>query len=125
MPNCFVGLTALTTLGLFECGLAAIPPAITNLEGSLQSLALPHNQHLQLGDNDLTILLTLRKLRKLDVQKMSFRMAFKDGDIAAADAVTAHLNYAPPLWSPCSFQHLMQLPVAFFAQHGRVLAVDV
>lgn len=71
--DCFAGLSALSSLELEACGLASIPIALTALEGSLTSLAVPFNNDLQLAHEDVEILLTLRKLRRLDLRKWCVR----------------------------------------------------
>lgn len=124
-PDTFTGLTALVSLELMECGLVSIPPAVTALIGSLTSLALPYNNDLQLADDDIATLLSLQCLRQLNLRKSSFTTAFRNGDIATAEAAKAHLHYEPPLWSPRSLHHLVQLPGSFLAYHGHVPAMQV
>ncbi len=124
-PDCFARSTPLTAIKLRKCGLTSIPSALTALCGSLTLLSLPLNDRLQLADDDTKVLLSLRKLRKLHLQKSSLRTAFKDGDTAVAAAVKAHLHHEPALWSQRSLQHLVQLPVAFLLQHGHVPELKV
>lgn len=126
-PDCFKRLPALASLELRACSLVSIPPAVAALAGSLTSLALPYNDDMQLAADDIAVLLALRELRQLNLQKSSLRLAFlvRDGDTAVADAVKARLHYEPSLWSPRSLQHLVQLPGTFLAHHGHVPALKV
>ena len=122
MPDSFVGLTALKARRkLHECGVSHIPAAVTALSGSLTSLVLYGNNALQLTSDDVARVLTLRKLRILNLQKRSFKVVM--GHPAAANTVAAHLRYQPALWSPRSLQHLIELSSAFVVQHGRALAL--
>ena len=98
--DAFAGLTALATVELDGCGLSAIPPALSALSASLTRLALPHNDSLHHGDGDIKTLLTLAKLRKLELQG------------------SAPLNRR-------SMQTLLNLENAFRAEHGHALAMDV
>jgi len=123
MPDSFVGLTALATLELLDCHPSHIPAAVTALSGSLASLSLSFNGALQLTDDDVGRLLTLRKLRGLDLRKRSFVMEL--GLAAAARTVAAQLRYQPALWSPRSLQHLIELSNAFVMRDGRALALRV
>jgi Leucine-rich repeat (LRR) protein len=126
MPDCFTGLTALATLQLYECGLTELPPALTALAASLTVLELHDNDDLQLADDDTTTLLTLRKLRRLDLRKSCLMGAFSPGSVAeAAIELAAHLSYQPPLWSLGSLQQLLNLPNAFRAQNGHSLVVHI
>ena len=122
MPDCLTGLTALATLELKGCGLVLIPTALTALQGSLTRLALPFNDNLQLAESDFAILLTLRKLRMLDMQKYSLTEPL---DNMAAVALSAHVRYVPAPWSERSLQHLVTLQSAFQSKHRIVLALDV
>jgi len=122
MSNCLACLTVLAKLELESCGLASIPAAVTALEDSLASLALPFNPDLQLADSDVTVLLALRKLRKLDLRKV---LSGSQLNGALARAVKAKLRYSPSLWSVGSLQHLLNLPNDFSARHGHALAVQV
>ena len=119
-PDCFTGLTALASLQLNFCDLTNVPPALTALAGSLTSLELALNNDLQLASDDVATLLTLRKLRMLDLRKSSLDHATR---IAAAAAAEAVLPVQPPSWSMRSVQHLVNLPAAFLTQHGHVLAL--
>ena len=119
-PGCFVGLMALAKLRLEGCGLVEIPPALTALGGSLTSLALPSNHSLQLVDNDIAILLALRKLRNLDLRKSVF-----DETSVAASAVIAHVGYPPALWNMKSLQHIANLPGLFLRQNDHVPALHL
>ena len=96
---------------------------MTALIGSLTSLALSFNGALQLTDDDVGRLLTLRKLRDLDLRKISLVMHL--GLAAAARTVAAQLRYQPALWSPRSLQHLLELSNAFIVRDGRALALRV
>ena len=129
-------LTALATLQLEACGLTSIPAALAALAGSLTSLALSHNDDLQLANDDIVTLLALGKLQNLDlrkshVRKMNHRPVcpmeaeFLKEYEEAAETVAAFLQYRPPLWSPDSLQHLVNLPSAFRVHHGRTLALQV
>ncbi len=122
MPDCLTGLTALAALELKGCGLVLIPTALTALQGSLTRLALPFNDNLQLAESDFAILLTLRKLRMLDMQKYSLTDPL---DNAAAVALSAHVRYVPAPWSERSLQHLVTLQSAFQSKHRIVLALNV
>jgi len=122
IPGCLTGLTALATLELKGCGLVLIPTALTALQGSLTRLALPFNDNLQLAETDVAILLALRKLRMLDMQKYSLTNPL---DNTAAVALSAHVRYVPAPWSERSLQHLVTLQSAFQSKHGIVLALDV
>ena len=124
-PDCFTGMTALAALHLQRCDLARIPAALTALAASLTWLALPFNDGLQLADDDVKILLALRKLRELDLRKQSVTAALGWRHSEAAAAVEAHMHYQPALWSARSLQHLVDLPKAFLVQHGHVLALHV
>ncbi len=98
------GFTGLSTLNMMMCGLASIPAAVgAALAGSLTHLALPYNDDLQLADADVATLLALRKLQTLDLRKTSLENKLQ--------------------WSPRSLQHLVELPVAFLANHGHKLAL--
>ena len=121
MPNCLEGLTALAMLKLESCGLANIPTAVLALAGSLTLLALPFNADLQLASSDVTTLLALRKLRKLDLRK-----TFVGSDLngSLSEVVIAHLRNHP-VWSEDSLQHLLDLRNAFNGRHGHALAVQV
>ncbi len=98
-PDCFTGLTALVTLKLKTCGLTSVPLALAALAGSLTSLALPNNSALQLATSDMDTLLTLRKLRSLDLRKSGRTPA--------------------DTWSLRSMQHLVRLPSDFQGTHGH------
>ena len=65
----------MAALRLSECGLMHIPAAVAALAGSLTSLELPYNNDLQLDNDDVECLLSLRKLRTLDLQKSPFAAA--------------------------------------------------
>ncbi len=124
-PDCFAGLTALASIELQKCGLTEVPSALTALDGSLTSLMLKNNDDLQLTDDGFTTLLGLRKLRCVNLQKSSFKSAFRDGEVAVARAGKAHLHYDPPLWSLRSMQNLVRLPRVFLLAHGHVPQVVV
>ncbi len=83
-------------------------------------MKLAFNDDLQLADGDVKMLLTLRKLQKLDLRKSSLEQAIQ---IASAAAEEADSPAQPPSWSLRSVQHLVNLPAAFFAQHGHVVAL--
>jgi len=101
-PQCLAPLTVLKELTLANCGLCGVPPAVTVLGATLTYLGLEHNCNLQLCGTDMSSLMALRCLRKLDVHK---------------DDVTYSTNDAR-LWSNDSIQSLIDLPSMFTARHG-------
>ena len=123
MPDSFTRLTALATLTLTKCGLVHIQAAVTGLAGSLTALSLPYNDGLQLAADDCVLLLTLKKLRALDLQKSCTSLALSRAGLAASPAASEHSNDHASMWSPRSLQHLVKLPGAFLAQHGHALAL--
>ncbi len=124
-PDSLTRLTALATFKLDTCGLVRVPAAVTALAGSLTSLALPYNDGLQLTDDGCTRLLTLKKLKNLDLQKSCVDMALHIAGLTAPNAVLQHLDNNANPWSPQSLQHLVELPGAFLAQNGRLLALTM
>ncbi len=122
LPDCLAGLPALATVELMLCGLVSVPAALTALNGILTSLALSWNDGLQLTDDDVTRLLTLRKLRHLDLRKSFFDDAI---NYRVAAATVEALHYEPALWTTRSLQCLVALPCAFLTQHGHALEMQV
>ena len=111
-PDCLTGLKSSATLQLRECGLASISPALTSLGGSLQTwLQLPFNNDLQIADDDVTIRLALRKLRKVDLRKMSVNDSVVG---STSTALRAQLRYDPAAWSFRSLRHLVELSRCLF-----------
>ena len=122
LPDCFAGLTALATVELERSGLVSVPAALTALSGSLTSLSLSWIDNLQLNDDDVATLLTLRMLRHLDLRKLFFDDAIH---YRVAAAAVEELRYEPALWTTRSLQRLVMLPKAFLAQHGHDLDMEV
>ena len=116
-PDCFAGLTKLATLDLPECRLAKIPAALTALEGSLTSLVLTYAEGLELAHDDVTILLALRNLRKLDIRRRWFQLE------RAGNAAAAELRGELIWWNRSSMARLVDLPIAFYEQHGHKLTM--
>ena len=71
---------------------------------SLTRLALPYDGSLEVADGDVQMLLTLSKLRKLDLRSS---------------------RHKPAPWSLSSLQNMLTLPAAFLTRRGHALAVDV
>jgi len=125
--DCFTGLKALASLKIYDGDLVSIPPALTALEDSLTRLELPYNDALQLADEDLMVLLALRKLQIVDLIKSDLEDT-ENLTVAARQAarvVTAQLQYGPSVWTSQSLQYVAELPVAFLEEHGRRLALRV
>lgn len=122
--GCFGGMTALAMLKLNKCGLTTVPAALTALAGSLTSLELRHNDDLQLADDDVTVLLALGKLQKLNLQKLCHEVPTEAANLVAG-ALIAQDGSGLVLWTQRSVQLLEELSATFLMQHGRALALQV
>ncbi len=98
-PRCLAPLQALKTLLLDDCALDGVPPVVALVGASLTMLSLVNNRNLQLSDHDLTVLLDLQCLKKLDVRKSTS-------------------NKTANLWNESSIQVLLDLPGKLMAKHG-------
>ncbi len=67
-PHCFEALSGVTSLALVDCGLLAVPSAITPLT-LLHSLDISQNEHLVIDETSTIVLRMLKMLRKLDVAR--------------------------------------------------------
>ncbi len=125
VPGCLTGLTALARLSVCRGGLLSIPHALTALSGSLTRLSLRWNDALQLGREDVTVLMALPNLQTLDLVKSDV------GDMeyfpAAVNQAGHHpagqMDFTPALWTRRSEQHFAQLPASFLVEHGHALAL--
>ena len=88
-------------------------------------MELPFNDGLQLSNDDRAHLLTLNRLRKLDLQKSCMELALHRAGLAAPPAVITHLEHYANQWSTRSLQHLVELPSAFVVEHGHALALTM
>lgn len=68
-PHCFDSLSMLVYLSLDNCGLTAVPAALSGVQDTLKTLDLRRNAELQIGQAGFETLLALPALEQIDLRK--------------------------------------------------------
>lgn len=106
-PDCFSALSALVSLTLADCGLSAVPSAVTPLV-KLNRLDISLDEDLVIDESGAGVLRTLKKLRMLDVVKSkpavhtvpSLQALFNLVDTFRDEGFPLHVNLDPTCSDP-------------------------
>jgi len=124
--GCLQQLTALTSLVLQGCGLETVPSVVASVSATLRVLDLSWNDPLQIDDMAVTDILACSRLTTIGLAKADIvEWQPQLGDVW--QRIMQHMEqeaYIPLQISVHTYRHLLQLPSAFCAMHGRLLDIS-